>query len=898
MQGGRRTNVSQRLGVIVALASLVMAQPVGPVSGAERAAAFRQLPREESYGPWRPLGPVSYGGKVYDLAVDAQDERVIYAAYGAGGETGSANGAGLWVTRDGGDTWTRAVDWLQNSAFLSVRAHPKAVGVVAAGLRAVDYNTARGVMLSRDRGVTWKNIGFPAPEQHVWDIAFDPRDVSTLYVATQTGLWRTPDSGGSWQRLLSYSPRGEFFDDAPSLAISPSGAVLLLAVRGAGVQRSADGGQTWTRVDGLWDQTVPISVVAWAPGDERVVYGERVSGRVDKRGTAVDLLCYRSTDGGVTWQAGAVIPGRHQKRFDMALAVDPRDASRVLAGNVEIHLSADGLRSVTSPAARPHEDHLRIVFAPSKPEVIYSGNDGGVWKSTDQGQNWARIDTGVLTTHAWGLSAASGGRLYVSPGDYTAITFHPSSGWRDAGCGGEFERPYTAPDGMVYLLRRVYPGGRLYRMATASEPCVELGPNTKEKLASSMPVAFGSSDSGKIFVGLERVWRSVDRGRTWRSIGPGASRARLSALAVSPTDDRSLAALGEDGQLWLTTDEGANWRRGAQTAEARAVIFAPPEGKILWVGGAKGLYRSSDGGLTIKRWAGFPEGLAIQRLLADPAQPQRLLAATDYGVTASSDGGETWRRLDWGRPPGWVTEIALADGVLYSTSSQGIWALPLGERKGCDWRPVVAPLHAIPLGSRGGEASLDVYAGEGCPWTVEGAADWVRLQRTPHGVKLRVEPNREQAERTTKLTVAGQTIDVRQSAGPDPVNAGALVQITQGQDCLVPGKAGRPHPAFQFGRCPSEPVFVLGRGRDLFYSMRLRVESRLCADATAEVDAGRPLVVYSCHGLGHQLFQFLPAPNGQHRIRAVTSGLCLARRGDGMVSSPCSEEATQLFRLK
>lgn len=401
--------------------------PAAAVSGEGRALAFRQLPREETYGIWRQIGPVTYGGKVYDLAVDAHDEGLVYAAYGAGGELSSPNGAGLWVTRDGGATWKRSLDWLENSAFLSVRAHPKVKGYVAAGLRAVDYNKARGVMLSRDSGGSWKNIGAPAPDQHIWDIAFDPRDASTLYVASQSGVWRTADSGVSWQELLRYPPSGEFFDDAPSLAISPSGTVLLLAARGAGVQRSTDGGKTWVRVDGSWEAKETISVVAWAPGEERVVYGERVSGRVDKWGTTLDLLTYRSTDGGVSWQPGAVIAGRHQGRFDMTLAVDPRDANRVIAGNIELHLSSDGLRTVRTPAAGPHDDHLRIVFAPSNPEVIYSGNDGGVWKSTDRGENWARIDTGVPTTHAFSL-AATGDRVYVSPGDYSMLTFHLKSG--------------------------------------------------------------------------------------------------------------------------------------------------------------------------------------------------------------------------------------------------------------------------------------------------------------------------------------------------------------------------------------------------------------------------------------------------------------------------------------
>jgi photosystem II stability/assembly factor-like uncharacterized protein len=834
--------------------------------------------------------------------VDARDERVVYAAYGAGGEIGSENGAGLWMTRDGGESWRLAVDWLENSAFLSVRAHPKIGGYVAGGLRAVDYNKVRGVMLSMDGGVTWKNIGPTAPEQHIWDIAFDPRDASTLYVASQKGLWATRDTGKSWEQLLTYAASGgEFFDDAVSLAISPSGTVLLLASRGAGVQRSTDGGKTWRRVDDSWGgQKEAISVVAWAPGDELVVYAERVSGRVDKWGTTIDLLTYRSTDGGVTWQPGAVIAGRHQGRMDMAIAVDPRDANRVIVGNVDMHLSADGLRTLGSPEISPHEDHLRIAFAPSNPAVIYSGNDGGVWKSTDQGKHWRRTDAGILTTHAWGL-AVSGERIYMSPGDYGMVTFDPRSGWRDAGCGGEFERVYAAPDGAVYGMRRVYPGsGRLYRMGSEREPCVELGPSTKEKLVSAMPVVFGHRDSAKIFVGLERVWRSPDRGRTWRTIGPKEPRGRILALAISPKDDRTLVALSDDGQLWLTADEGKTWRQGAKADKSRAIVFAPSEPSVLFVGGREGVFRSSDLGLTLERLAGFPARLAVQRLLVDPAWPKRLLAATDYGVVITNDAGQSWKRLDFGRPAGSVTEIALNKDVLYSTSSQGVWALPLSERKGCGSGMMVAPREPISMGSRGGETLLEVYANDGCNWTAEASGtDWIRLRTTPNAVTIRVEPNPESTVRTARLTVAGEIFEVSQQAGVDPVVSGGLVQLAQGEECLAPGEdKWQGFRRFQFRPCPTEPVFQLWRRRDRFYSLRLRTEARNCADPTGDVQAGLPLVVHPCWGVDHQAFRFLPGPAGQHRIRTTTSGLCLTRRGDGVVREPCSEDAAQLFRLK
>jgi hypothetical protein len=267
-------------------------------------------------------------------------------------------------------------------------------------------------------------------------------------------------------------------------------------------------------------------------------------------------------------------------------------------------------------------------------------------------------------------------------------------------------------------------------------------------------------------------------------------------------------------------------------------------------------------------------------------------------VVVSNDAGESWKRLDGGRPAGWVTEIALANDVLYSTSSQGVWALPLREAPGCHGKPLVAPRSPIQVGSRGGETGVEVYPFPGCSWTAESDAGWVRIEQTAHRATIHVEPNREPSERTAKLTVAGETMEVTQHGGDDPVYSGALLHFTQDEECLVPGKKGNPHPLFQFGRCPAEPVFALRHRRDLFYSLRLGERSQMCADATAGLEAGHPIVVHPCHGLDHQLFQFLPASNGQHRIRGVTNGLCLTRQGDGVVSQRCTEDPRQLFRLR
>lgn len=340
--------------------------------------AVQALSVNTSLGDWRPVGPSNFGGKVYSVAVDPLNSDNVYAAYEVGG---------LWGTRNGGQTWLAMFNGFQDMAFSSVRTHPTVSGLVAAGLIANgggyshSFNQHVGVVLSTDGGDTWRNIGPGSdPTASVWEIGFGDTTGQTIFAPTDRGLYKTTNQGQSWTKILAYSGTN-FFEDRPSFAVDPANSsILLLAQRTIGVMRSTDGGNSWTRVD-TWVNPGTAAenptILTWSTANPDFVHAEAYV-----NGGNASLATYASADAGLTWAPTAVTTDFQQGMYDMAVAVDPFNASHVIIHNTHLQYSNDGLATLNEGTA-PGPDCLSVTFDPSASGVVYDGGDEGLFRSAD-----------------------------------------------------------------------------------------------------------------------------------------------------------------------------------------------------------------------------------------------------------------------------------------------------------------------------------------------------------------------------------------------------------------------------------------------------------------------------------------------------------------------------------
>ncbi|HEY8145726.1 MAG TPA: hypothetical protein VIG06_23755, partial [Kofleriaceae bacterium] len=216
------------------------------------------------------------------------------------------------------------------------------------------------------------------------------------------------------------------------------------------------------------------------------------------------------------------------------------------------------------------------------------------------------------------------------------------------------------------------------------------------------------------------MWKTTNAGTTWKSIFDGQGSYSTGCVTLDPAVPGVVwIGTGEnvggrhvgfgDGVYW-SGDGGEHWeKRGLEKSEhISRIVVHPKEPNTVWVaaqgplwspGGERGVYKTKDGGKTWKKVLGGGEWTGATDLLLDPRNPDLLYAATwqhqrsvaayigggaESRVHRSTDGGETWAKLDKGLPEGNWGKIGLAispqnPDVVYA-------AIELDRRKGGVWR--------------------------------------------------------------------------------------------------------------------------------------------------------------------------------------------------------------------
>lgn len=247
------------------------------------------------------------------------------------------------------------------------------------------------VIDSTYQGLKWRNIG-PFRGGRSVAVTGVVADPLTYYMGTTGGgIWKTTDAGTTWQNVSD-----GFFKTGSvgAVAICESDPNVVYvgmgehAVRGVmtsygdGVYKSTDAGKTWKRI-GL-DQTMHIAGICVHPANPEIVY---VAAQGALYGPGEDRGVYKSTDGGATWK-------------------------KVLYVNDQTGC-ADLSMDMTNP---------RILYAAMwdhqrKPWEIRSGGKGdGVYKSTDAGETWTKIEQGLPKEKgkmAVGVSRSNPSKLYA-----------------------------------------------------------------------------------------------------------------------------------------------------------------------------------------------------------------------------------------------------------------------------------------------------------------------------------------------------------------------------------------------------------------------------------------------------------------------------------------------------
>lgn len=677
---------------------------------------------------WRPvtedINSLSFGAIAFDLADPSYQK--LYAGNAAFSSLGHAGSyrRGLWRSTDGGETWVDLA--AQFSPADTALEHRDIVGVQARGptLIVATQEFNGGVFRSDNSGRTWNRLsgaaGSGLPDAGVTDLIADPTDAARFYVGVPGhGIYRsTQTSGGAIWQQVNGSIAGLGVSNFIALGANSSAVYAAIASLVTGVksgvpfsedritqvQRSTDGGSSWTQIGA--HQTNPpagnLPEVEVRPSYRHIAFAADPSDpeRTFLSGVFGHWMSGRDAATGVwTWEyiseAGANNTGDHSDHRGYAF-----DVHRHL-----LALNDGGIYRVRNPLSAPQRfiealnnnmritetaDRFALGYDPVNDQILLGTQDNG-----GTGQVNFRSRAFVDRTGGDGNTvtvAVDGSTVYqyLMSNNYKSVTLRklePGKTPVESEISLSDDNPAAPNNRWAGLVRGA--GGGL-------DSAISL--NTFQP---GTPLVANRFDSDRLLLGTDDgLYESSNRGENITDITPGdATNAHIdrdvTALAYggrrAGQDAADVLYAGIDGGLWIRTSGTGSPTRlvNYPGGSPREIVLDPDDWHIAYVVDNLGrVFQTTDAGATVGAWRNLTQASGVPSIysiaLADISGVRVLLAGAENGVyrrinPGAGENAGSWSEVGRGMPNVRVYDVLYdpTDRLLLAgTLGRGVWRIP------------------------------------------------------------------------------------------------------------------------------------------------------------------------------------------------------------------------------
>ncbi|HEX6465129.1 MAG TPA: hypothetical protein VFZ98_11765 [Vicinamibacterales bacterium] len=714
-----------------------------------------------------------------DIAIAPSNPDIIYVGTGEANNRQSASfGAGVFKSTDAGKSW-KYVGLKETQSIARIVVHPKDpnIAYVAALGHLFGPNKERGLFKTTDGGATWTNTKFIDEDTGFTDLVMDPSNPNVLYAASYqrrrvpwgfngggpgSGLWKTTDAGKTWTKLTGNGLPANPIIGRIGIDIARSHPQTLYA----SIEVGPSGG-TGANVND--DGSLVDPSTAGRGGGGFGGGGGRGRGQAqppDPNKSGV----WRTDDGGKTWRF--LSNSMDRPMYYSQIRIDPTNPEIAYQGGAPFFKTVDGGRTWNQVGGLAHSDHHAIWINPRDHNHLMVGNDGGLDVSYDQAVTWEFVNNIGGVGQFYKVSAdmrrpysVCGGLQdngsFCGPSAVRSPNGILNSDWFRVGGGDGF---YTANDwsdwrtlysesqdgntsrldlgrGTTVSIRPRGPGGRggggFQAGAEGGQPAqlAQFGfgpgsasgnivptpqPGTTFRFYWNTPFMLSPHNPSTIYLGGDRVFKSMDRGNTWvmsqdltKNIGrndrpimgvdgkaPMASKhdgaaaySNVVTISESPVVPGIVWAGTNDGNLQVSRDGGLTWKNVVDK-----VPGVPKETHVSRVEASPfdegGAYVTFDGHRTDdhnpyvfvtkdfgETWTSLKSNLPmgnVNVITADPRNRNLLFLGTEYAFYISLNGGKEWKPFMQGLPMVRIDDIIIhprEHDLIAGTHGRSIWII-------------------------------------------------------------------------------------------------------------------------------------------------------------------------------------------------------------------------------
>jgi ligand-binding sensor domain-containing protein len=283
----------------------------------------------------------------------------------------------------------------------------------------------------------------------------------------------------------------------------------------------------------------------------------------------------------------------------------------------------------------------------SRGRLFAGGRWGRLFKSTDDGESWYQVNSGVKDTRVSALSFPSESMLLVGMhrGGYSARPLDGIWAFEEQGIT-EWKDTLILPSEVRITALSLSPSGTLFigtdkGIVRSSLPAVAL--SDTPSVGSKWITCLVQNSNGSILAGTfdDAVFISTDNGLSWTNSTRGLTRPKIKCIAIQAN---GTICAGTDRGVFVSTDDGYSWRAiGPDNLTIESIAFTGNWHIIVGTNGA-GIHLSDDQG---KTWSASSLLNQLDVWSLTTTETGAVIAGTSQGIFRSDNLGKDWNRVGY-----------------------------------------------------------------------------------------------------------------------------------------------------------------------------------------------------------------------------------------------------------